>query len=99
MIFNKFKKLLYGKSQHNREIIDTYANVEEKNKRVVLAISMYLIPFFYTYLFLILNGGIDNNRLFLYIPVIGLWFYIRKIRIKYELYVINNCIEREESSK
>ncbi len=99
MIFNKIKKLLYGKSLHNREIIDTYATVEEKNKRVVLGISMYLVPFFYTYLFLIFNDGIDNNRVFLYLPVIGLWFYIRKMRIKYELFVINNCIEREASSK
>lgn len=95
MIFDKIKKLIYGKSLHHRELIESHATIEEKNKRVVMAISMYLVPFLYTYLFLIINDGIKDNKILLYLPVIVIWFYIRKMRIKYELYILNKCVERE----
>ena len=99
MIFDKVKKFIYGKSLHHRELIETHATIEEKNKRVVMAISMYLVPFLYTYLFLIINNGIKDNKIFLYLPVLVIWFYIRRMRIKYELNVLNNCVEREATKE
>jgi hypothetical protein len=94
------------KTIENEELIKRFAYPEEHGKRFLMTIFMYILPFIYVYLFLILtnlgnseqnpNGQI-LNRTFLYIPMILIYFYIKYLRIKYERYLIDKCKSRENN--
>lgn len=90
--FIKGKKVI-----ENQELVDKYTNSEEKLKRLLFTLSMYLIPGVYAYLYLIIFGEIKYRTLF-YIPMIGLYILIKYYRIKYEAILIYKCRLREEES-
>lgn len=82
----------------NQELVENFTNSEEKLKRIIFTLSMYLIPGVYAYLYLIIFGEIKYRTLF-YIPIIGLFFVMKYYRIKYEAILIYKCKIREEENK
>ena len=87
------------KTVRNEELIKKYSNNEEQKKRAVMTILMYIIPFFYIYLCLVLTSNIESlaymPHTIFYIPALLIFFYIKYLRIKYEIYLINICSQRE----
>lgn len=86
----------------NEELIKKFIKPEEQKKRTIYTISMYLIPFLYIYLCLILTNNIEIletvSRIFIYVPAFLFFIYIKYLRIKYEINLINICSKREKQN-
>lgn len=104
-MYNKFNPIHFIKGKKtviNEELIKKYSNSQEQKKRAIMAILMYIIPFLYIYISLIISSNISFfktlNHFILYIPALLIFSYIKFLRIKYEQYLIYICSQREKTN-
>ena len=99
--FNPIKIIKGKKRLKNEELMSKYLTGDEHNKRLIFSLSMIIGPVTFTYLFLMINSGLQmfNSRLFFYIPFLILISVIYRKRVNYEIKLINSCVQREEQDK
>jgi hypothetical protein len=99
--WNPIHKIKGKKTIENENIINKFSNNQEQKKRILLMLLMYIIPFVYIYLCLIITTNFEtfhlDNRLVIYIPSILIFFYIKYLRIIHERNLIIICKERSKS--
>lgn len=91
--FIKGKKVI-----ENQELVEKYTNEDEKIKRFIFTLAMYLIPGLYAFVYLVIFGEIKYRTLF-YIPFIGLYFVMKFYRAKYEAILIAKCKYRQDNKE
>ena len=89
------------KTIENENLINKFSTNQEQKKRIILMLLMYLVPFVYIYLCLIITTNFEifhiENRLVIYIPSFFIFFYIKYLRIINERDLISICKQRSNS--
>lgn len=103
MSFNKYNPIhiIKGKKTlQDQEVVKSFINEKESFKRLKLSLFMYIIPFFYLYLVLIILGDYESEyRVLFYLPSLLIYISIKHKRVIYERYLIDICYARKNESK
>lgn len=89
---------LTSKKREAGNLLNKFLTTQEKNKRALFSIGVYLIPVLFVYLFLMVFGSlvVMETRLFFYIPLFFLIVASYKVRFNNEAKLIALCNQRNK---